>query len=545
MDNCNETNTSIHVEEEVDEPMDTATHVVEKVDEPKVGMMIDSYDALYDFYLRYSKQVGFAICKRSCRKDENQEMRYVTLTCAREGKTRRSSDKQVHMNPVSKTDCKARIVANFCPDEMWKITKVELEHNHVVSPSKSRLYRCNRVIQPDVKRRLELNDKAGIRMNKIFNSLVVENEGHENLTFQEKDCRNYIDKVRRLRLGEGDGSAIHTYFSKMQSDNKEFFYVMDFDDDFRVKNVFWADARSRATCKEFGDVVTFDTTYLTNRYDMPFAPIVGVNHHGQSILLGCGLISNENVQTFTWLFQSWLVCMDEISPTAIITDQDMSMKQAVETVFPGTRHRWCLWHIMKKIPEKLGAYKDYKAIKKCMKSTVYNSLTILEFEESWQKFIASFTLKENRWLTGLYNERNRWVPAFVKDTFWAGMSTTQRSESMNAFFDGYVNSKTSLKQFVEQYENALRSKAEKETDEDFKSFNSRIPCITKYEMERQFQMEFTSAKFKEFQEELLGKINCNCSPPTEALGNIFEYDVGEDLSFKESIRSGLFQSTLS
>jgi hypothetical protein len=28
------------------------------------------------------------------------------------------------------------------------------------------------------------------------------------------------------------------------------------------------------------------TTYLTNRYDMPFAPFVGVNHHGQSILLG-------------------------------------------------------------------------------------------------------------------------------------------------------------------------------------------------------------------------------------------------------------------
>ena len=38
---------------------------------------------------------------------------------------------------------------------------------------------------------------------------------------------------------------------------------------------------SRTTYKDFEDVVTFDTTYLTNKYDMSFAHFVGVNHHGQ------------------------------------------------------------------------------------------------------------------------------------------------------------------------------------------------------------------------------------------------------------------------
>jgi hypothetical protein len=73
---------------------------------------------------------------------------------------------------------------------------------------------------------------------------------------------------------------------------------MDVDDDSRLQNVFWAHARSRAAYEFFGDIITFDTTYLTNRYDMPFAPFVCVNHHGQSILLGAGLISNENTETF-------------------------------------------------------------------------------------------------------------------------------------------------------------------------------------------------------------------------------------------------------
>ena len=39
------------------------------------------------------------------------------------------------------------------------------------------------------------------------------------------------------------------------------------------------------------------------------------------------------------------------------------------------------------------------------------------------------------------------------------------------FFYGYVNLKTILKLFVEQYDNALRNKVEKELQADAKSFN--------------------------------------------------------------------------
>ncbi|GJT88883.1 FAR1-related sequence 5-like protein [Tanacetum coccineum] len=105
-------------------------------------------------------------------------------------------------------------------------------------------------------------------MNKSFNTHVVQSGGYEDLLFTEKDWRKYIDKVKWLKIGEGDGEAIQ-------------------------------DARCREAYEEFGDVVTFDTTYFTNKYEMPMAPFVGVNHHRQSILLGCGLILNEDTKTFT------------------------------------------------------------------------------------------------------------------------------------------------------------------------------------------------------------------------------------------------------
>ena len=75
---------------------------------------------------------------------------------------------------------------------------------------------------------------------------------------------------------------------------------------------------------------------------------------------------------------------------------------------------------------------------------------------------------------------------------------------MNAFFFfyGYVNSKTTLKQFVEQYDNALWDKFEKESLENFNSLNSIIPCVSHFGFKYQFQKVYSNANFKEFQEEL-------------------------------------------
>ena len=132
--------------------------------------------------------------------------------------------------------------------------------------------------------------------------LVAEAGEYENFPFLEKACRNHMEKVKRLHLEKGNANEMHDYFLKMQPDNSKFFYMMDLNENGWLRNVFWANPRSKAAFKEFGDVVTFDTTYLENNYNMPFAPIVGVNHHGQSTLLGCGLISNEDTITFIWLF---------------------------------------------------------------------------------------------------------------------------------------------------------------------------------------------------------------------------------------------------
>ncbi|XP_031259814.1 protein FAR1-RELATED SEQUENCE 5-like [Pistacia vera] len=432
--------------------------------EPKLGMVFDSFDELLQYYKSYGSKRGFEAIIRSSRKGDDGELRYATLACSCSGKWNSNSRNAFKMHPVTKTDCKAHITASLHSNGKWKILSIVIDHNHELSsPGKTRYFKSNRIIQPYVKRKIELNDKAGIRPNKNFNSLLVEAGSGENLPFLQKDCRNYIEKVRRLRLGLGDASAIQKYFLKMQNENLNFFYIMDVDEDGRLKNILWVDAGSRAAFKEFGDVVTFDTTYLTNKYDMPFGAFVGVDHHDHSILLGCGLISNEDTETFVWLFQSWLVCMLNCALKTIITDQDKTMQNAIEIVFPSTRHRWCE-----------------------------------EFEERWNMFIDKYNLHDNGWLLGLYNERRRWVPALVKDTFW-------------------------------------RDKVEKERAADFKSFRLWIPCITTYAIEKQFQDSYTIVKFKEFQRELAAKIYCDLSSFKET-DSCMEFIIEEDVVVGETHR---------
>lgn len=142
--------------------------------------------------------------------------------------------------------------------------------------------------------------------------------------------------------------------------------------------------------------------------------------------------------------------------------------------------------------------------------------------------IEEYDLHDNDWLSRLYENRGCWVPYFLKTTFWAGMSTIQRSESMNTFFDGYVHSKISLKQFVEQYERALRSKVEKEFQADFKSFSQLVPCETQFEMEQQYQSVYTISKFCEVQAEFIRKVYCDILSTSEGCSNM-TYEVQETI----------------
>ncbi|KAK8613250.1 hypothetical protein V6N13_101017 [Hibiscus sabdariffa] len=225
----------------------------------------------------------------------------------------------------------------------------------------------------------------------------------------------------------------------------------------------------------------------------------GVNHHNQSMLLGCALISCEDTNNYVWVFKTWLSCMEGKAPHGIIIDQCMAIGNAIEKVFPNTKHRWCIWHIMRNAKKHLNFNEDRDIIRKELRRALHDSLSIEEFEKKWEEIGVKYKLQEINWFNEMFDLRHRWVPVFFKGDFWASMSSTQRSESMNNFFKAFVNLNTTLKEFVQQYYLALGKRANEEENESFRSINKPTLCFTEYVSESVFQRLYTSKKFEEFQ----------------------------------------------
>jgi hypothetical protein len=64
--------------------------------------------------------------------------------------------------------------------------------------------------------------------------------------------------------------------------------------------------------------VTFDTTYRTNLYDMPFGLFVGVNNHFQSIIFG-GVMMRDEKESFDWVFKKSVRVVGGKTPQTILT----------------------------------------------------------------------------------------------------------------------------------------------------------------------------------------------------------------------------------
>ncbi|KAJ7964857.1 Protein FAR1-RELATED SEQUENCE like [Quillaja saponaria] len=299
-----------------------------------------------------------------------------------------------------------------------------------------------------------------------------------------------------------DAQNLLEYFKKMQAENPGFFYAIQLDEDNRMSNVFWADARSRTAYNHFGDAVTLDTRYSGNQYRVPFAPLTGVNNHGQIILFGCTLLLDDSEGSFVWLFKTFLTAMNDRHPVSIITDQDKAIQTAVSQVFPEARHCVSKWHVLREGHERLAFVCHTQPN---FQVELYNCInlteTIEEFESSWHYILDKYDLRKNDWLQSLYNARAEWVPVYFRDSFFAAISPNQGFDI--SFFNGYVNQQTTLPMFFRLYERALEKSFECEIEADFETIR-RMPVLkTPSPMEKQAADLYTRKIFLKFQDELV------------------------------------------
>jgi hypothetical protein len=387
---------------------------------PQIGMPFDSEKNAYDMYNTYAGQVGFSI-RHDTKRRSDKTVYSKQIVCCKQGY--RGSDSS---HATTRIGCNAGIQFSVSREGMSTVQKVKLQHNHTLASSnKKRMLRSQRQVIEADRQLISQIREAGMKPTQVY-EFMKQFYGPTGVPFLKMDCDNEIGRERKKYLEHNDAQTLLEYLKNKQVEDPGFFYAIEIHkENGRITNFFWADGQSIMDYKCFGDAVSFDTTFQTNKFEMPFAPLLGTNHHKQTIIFGAALLLNETISSFVWLFQTFLIAMSGKHPSTIFTDQDAAMAAAIAFVLPNTSHRLCLWHIYLNAAKHLShvIHEHPKKFLHAFKSCVYEDRLEECFKNKWKELLSEYSLEENSWMLSLYSLREKWA-AVYRDSFIVDMTTT-------------------------------------------------------------------------------------------------------------------------
>ncbi|XP_059448381.1 protein FAR1-RELATED SEQUENCE 11 isoform X1 [Corylus avellana] len=480
---------------------------------PYIGQRFSTHDAAYEFYSEFAKRCGFSIRRhRTEGKDgvgKGLTRRY--FVCHRAGNTpiKNSNESKPQRNrKSSRCGCQAYLRISKTTElgaPEWRVTGFANHHNHeLLEPNQVRFLPAYRTISDTDKSRILMFAKTGISVHQMMRLMELEKcvePGY--LPFTEKDVRNLLQSFRKLDPEE-EGIDLLRMCRNIKEKDSNFKFEYTLDSNNRLENIAWSYASSVQSYEIFGDAVVFDTTHRLTAFDMPLGIWVGMNNYGMPCFFGCVLLREENLRSFSWALKAFLGFMNGKAPQTILTDQNLCLKEAIAMEMPMTQHALCIWMIVAKFPSWFNAvlgerYNEWKA----EFFRLYNLESNDDFELGWRDMVNSFGLHTNRHIANLYGLRILWALPFLRSHFFAGMTTTGQSKSINAFIQRFLSAQTRLAHFVEQVAVAVDFKDQAGEQQTMQQNLQNICLKTGAPMESHAALMLTPFAFSKLQEQLV------------------------------------------
>ncbi|KAK1246767.1 hypothetical protein MKX08_000569 [Trichoderma sp. CBMAI-0020] len=126
----------------------------------------------------------------------------------------------------------------------------------------------------------------------------------------------------------------------------------------KIQGILWTYPWCKKMWRQFPEVLGINNTYKTNRFNIYLFKVIGITDQKSVANFAFGLINTEKEDGFLWLSQRLEEVRQELhvpTPTIIITDKEMALKNALETVFPGTQQQLCVYHVNANVRGKIQA----------------------------------------------------------------------------------------------------------------------------------------------------------------------------------------------
>ncbi|KAI8538633.1 hypothetical protein RHMOL_Rhmol09G0119500 [Rhododendron molle] len=431
---------------------------------PCIGMEFESEDVAYRIYCEYERILGFCVRKDYISKSKTDGvMINRKFVCSKEGVKR--VDKRTPTTSLgrleTRTNCKAFLYISLDRASLkWTVKRFDETHNHLLHiPETVQMMRNQRGLTESQGITVEIAEATGLPLKLSHDLISAQSGGKENIGFMREDIKSYLRAKRGRDLQYGEAGALLRYFQKQTMDNPYFFHGMQLDVDEMITNIFWADHEMIRDYGLFGDTLSFDTTFRTNKEFRPLAIFTGFNHFRMTVIFGVALMYDEIIPSFVWLFKKNLEAMSGKKPFTFFTDQDQAMANAISQVMPDVKHGLCTFHINQNAMKHLGyLYGAGSTFGSDFNACMFLYEDEKELEEAWESLIESYNLKDNEWMNKTWELRRKWAHVYMKLSYNAGMRSTQLGESLNAKLKKHLKSNLHLDQFLTQLDKVIFNK---------------------------------------------------------------------------------------
>ncbi|XP_074306262.1 protein FAR1-RELATED SEQUENCE 5-like [Silene latifolia] len=297
---------------------------VEKRFTPYIGQEFGDVEDAVTFYKIYTIACGFDVRRYTTKKWRGGEIKLKLVVCNREGFAHKKpskeqddglvGEKSQRIFRVTRVGCKARIRL-YMKNGLLLIDRFHEGHNHELISLKDREFqKLSRNITDYHKMIIVSNSRLKIGATKTYRICKEQVNGYENIGASLNDFKNFHRDVKCF-IHERDGQLFVDHFKETTETRIGFYFDYDLDNDGSLRRAIWADGTARDNYKIFGDAVSFDPTYSTNKYSMVFTPFTGVDHHKRSVTFCGALIAREDYESFNWVFNRFLQAMGVRNPS--------------------------------------------------------------------------------------------------------------------------------------------------------------------------------------------------------------------------------------
>jgi hypothetical protein len=141
---------------------------------------------------------------------------------------------------------------------------------------------------------------------------------------------------------------------------------------------------------------------------MELSLIVGFNNDRWNILLAQGLLIDESLDSYIWMFSN-IIKATSIWPVVIITDSDPAVDAVIHQVLPSTYPIHCAFHISQNLDKNLKKLldNDYQSFI-CAFYSCHNCIVQDVFQQQFDKLIEDYPKVKN-YLEYLHKTKEYWA----------------------------------------------------------------------------------------------------------------------------------------